>query len=517
MEQIFLFVLNNAITVSALIIAIIMVRALGKKMPKWITCMLWIIVAFRLIVPIQIESALSLIPTREPIPANIAMENNPQISSGISSVDNYLNPVIGQSFAPNPEASVNPLQICINFAGFVWLAGVIMMFSYFLKTYMLLKKKVSASVKISNKVYECDDISDSFILGSISPKVYIPSGLSEKAKAYILKHEFAHLSRYDHMWKPLGFAILSVYWFNPLCWIAYILLCKDIEYACDEKVTKNIEKGEKAEYCRILLENSMPRKMIAACPVAFGETDVKNRIKNIANYKKPAFWITIASIIVCAVVGVCFATNKGSEPVKEQETKGLQQIAMFDAPNETVLSVRKGPGADYEAIGYIMQDDPYEIIEEVDGWYKIKLDNGDGYINSDYVKMIWTNAEISGEQASGTGKWFSIAAAGDCVLLEKKLPGPENFGKIVYDSPEAALKACESDGEDWGMIATDENYVVLARREQATDTGLFSKIDSKWDEKLRETNNSILKDYLAKDIKDYHEMLIKMRGEYLQN
>ena len=140
MEQIFLFVLNNAITVSALIIAIIMVRALGKKMPKWITCMLWIIVAFRLIVPIQIESALSLIPTREPIPANIAMENNPQISSGISSVDNYLNPVIGQSFAPNPEASVNPLQICINFAGFVWLAGVIMMFSYFLKTYMLLKK-----------------------------------------------------------------------------------------------------------------------------------------------------------------------------------------------------------------------------------------------------------------------------------------------------------------------------------------------------------------------------------------
>ena len=219
MEQIFLFVLNNAITVSVLILAIIAVRAFGKKMPRWITCMLWIFVAFRLIVPVQIESALSLIPSREPIPANITVENDPQINSGISSVDDFINPVIGQSFAPSPEASVNPLQICINFVGFVWLAGVIMMFSYFLTTYMLLKKKVSASVKISDKVYECDYISDSFILGSIFPKVYIPSGLSEKAKAYILKHEFAHLSRYDHIWKPLGFAILSVYWFNPLCWV----------------------------------------------------------------------------------------------------------------------------------------------------------------------------------------------------------------------------------------------------------------------------------------------------------
>ena len=257
--------------------------------------------------------------------------------------------------------------------------------------------------------------------------------------------------------------------------------------------------------------------MIAACPVAFGETDVKNRIKNITNYKKPAFWITIASIIVCVVVGVCFATNKGSEPVKEQETEGLHQIAMVDTPDDTVLNVRKGPGLDYEAVGYVVEGNPYEIIEEVDGWYKIKLDDGDGYINSDFVKMIWAKVEESGEQSSGSEKWYSIVCAGDSILLKKKLPEPEDSGSIVYDSPEAALKACESDGEDWGMIASAENYVVLARREQDTDTGLFSKIDSKWDEKLRETNNSILKEYLAKDIKDYDEMLIKMRGEYLQN
>ena len=196
MEQVFLFVLNNAITVSALIIAIIMVRALGKKMPKWITCMLWMIVAVKLTVPVQFESVMSLIPTGKPIPTNIITENNPQIKSGISS-------------------SVNSLQIFFRIGALVWLTGVILMLTYAVATYVLIRKRVSVSVKIDSKVYECDDISDSFILGTISPKVYIPSSLPEGAREYILKHEFAHLSRDDHLWKPLGFLILSVYWFNP--------------------------------------------------------------------------------------------------------------------------------------------------------------------------------------------------------------------------------------------------------------------------------------------------------------
>ncbi|MBO4912647.1 MAG: SH3 domain-containing protein [Butyrivibrio sp.] len=325
MEQLFINVLNNAITVSALIIAIIVVRALGKKMPKWITCMLWIIVAVKLAVPIKLESALSLVPTGEPIPPNIVMESNPQISSGIGSVDEIVNPVIIQSFTSDEAVSINPLQIFFHIGAIAWLVGMIVMLTYALTTYMLIRKRVSASVKIDSRVYECDDISDSFILGTISPKVYIPSALSAEAREYILKHEFAHLSRRDHVWKPLGFLILSVYWFNPLCWIAYILLCKDIEYACDEKVTKNIGEGEKADYCRILLENSMPRRMIAACPVAFGGTNVKDRIKNVVNYKKPAFWITLASVMTCAVVGVCFATSKGSKVTSEEQTVELEQ------------------------------------------------------------------------------------------------------------------------------------------------------------------------------------------------
>ena len=393
-ERIFLFVLNNAITVSALIIAIIIVRALGKKMPKWITCMLWIVVAVKLIVPIKFESALSLIPTGEPISSSAVVGKSLQVGS----------------------TGTDLLHEMLHAGALSWLVGVAVMLTYAVTTYMLIRKRVNASVKIDSKVYECDDISDSFILGIISPRVYLPSALSEEARKYILKHEFAHLSRRDYIWKPLGFAILSVYWLNPLCWVAYILLCKDIEYACDEKVTKNIENGEKAEYCRILLENSMPRKLIAACPVAFGGIDVKNRIKNVVNYKKPAFWITIASIMVCAGVGVCFATNKSLKPVNEQqvaETEQVQKteqdnkfIAVADVADEAasnvsapegsgwigivktpdgVLKVRSAPNADSENIGYVAPDEEVQIIEEVDGWYKIITSDGEGYVDGEYV------------------------------------------------------------------------------------------------------------------------------------
>ena len=226
MEQLFLHILNNAITVSVLIIAVIVVRALGKKMPKWIHCLLWIIVAVKLVVPVQMKSILSLIPSGEPIPFNIALEKNPQINSGISSIDGIVNPVIQKNLTPNPIASVNPLQVWLYIGGIVWLIGITCMLFYAVITYLLMKRRVRASVKIAKKVYECDDISDPFILGIRSPRVYVPSGLSEEAREYILKHEFAHLDRRDYLWKPFGFLILSVYWFQPLCWIAYLLICQ---------------------------------------------------------------------------------------------------------------------------------------------------------------------------------------------------------------------------------------------------------------------------------------------------
>ena len=475
MERLFINVLNNSITVSALIIAIIVVRAFGKKMPKWITCLLWIIVAVKLVVPIKFESVLSLIPTGEPISTTVVMENNPQTIAGVSSVFYIENPAIEQNYTSDvtaPEitdqvsdtgslARENRLMSYLHIGQIVWLVGMIVMLLYAVITYILIRKRVSASIKIAPGVYKCDNISDSFILGIISPRIYLPSSLSENAKEYILKHEFAHLSRCDHIWKPLGFAILSVYWFQPLCWVAYVLLCKDIEYACDEKVTRDIDGSEKSEYCRVLLEHSMPRKMIAACPVAFGETDVKSRIKNVANYKKPAFWITIASIAVCIVVGVCFATSRG--------TKGIEN---------NVAEIAKA------------SEDPSE-----------------------------PQAEDGGQQG-GEEKWIEGGGSGDCIFLSKeKVTSDEDTKQFAYDKPEDALKILESDGEDWDFVSSGEDYAILANRERGFwDIDFHAMDDSTWKEYLIK-NNRIefmreLRDDGSKEQSEFLKTLQSMENEY---
>ena len=319
MENVFLQILNNAITVSILILAIMLVRVLCRKMPKWITCLLWILVAAKLMMPFPMESIFSLVPTSEPIPAGIAMESNPHISTGIENVDNLINPALQQHFAPDKTASANPLQIWMYVGTVVWLAGTAALLLYALAAYVAVKWKVRASVRVEKNIYECDDIADPFILGIIRPRIYLPSGLDEETKKYVLKHETAHLGRKDYLWKPLGFLILSVYWFQPLCWAAYILMCGDIEYACDEKVIKGETESARADYCKALLACSMPRKMIAACPVAFGENGVKGRVKNMMNYKKPTFWISSISIVIVVIVAVCFATSpKGKEADNEK-------------------------------------------------------------------------------------------------------------------------------------------------------------------------------------------------------
>lgn len=317
MEQLFLQILNNAITVNILILAVIIVRALGKRMPKWISCLLWMLVAVKLIIPVDIESVFSLIPTGEPIPVSITMDKNPQIYSGIEGVDKIINPTLQQHFSPTETASINPLQTYVYIGMILWVLGIMGLFCYAIVTYILVKRRVRASVRVDKKIYECDDIADPFILGIIRPAIYMPSGLSEEMKSCVLKHELAHLSRKDYIWKPSGFLILSVYWFNPLCWIAYILLCRDIEYACDEKATKGESEIERAAYCEALLACSMPRKMLAACPIAFGENGVKGRVKNVMKNKKPTFWITTASIVICIIVAVCFATNKKENQVQQ--------------------------------------------------------------------------------------------------------------------------------------------------------------------------------------------------------
>ena len=317
MAAVFLKLLNLSISASWLVLAVLVLRLVSKRSPKWMNVLLWGIVALRLVLPFSIESALSLIPSAETVsPVAVQSAPAPTITSGVSVIDNAVNPSLSEHFAAVPTASVNPLYVWTEIAGWVWLIGLGAMLLYALASYLRLRRRVSVSLPIQDNIYLCDAISSPFILGVVKPHIYLPSGLDEVQRQNVLSHERAHLARRDHWWKPLGFALLAVYWFNPVLWLAYTLLCRDIELACDERVIRTMDESAVKTYSTVLLACSMPRKAVITCPLAFGEVGVKERVKNALHYKKPAFWVVAASVAVCVVVAVCFLTNPEHETMK---------------------------------------------------------------------------------------------------------------------------------------------------------------------------------------------------------
>ena len=320
MAAVFLKLLNLSISASWLVLAVLVLRLISKRSPKWVNVLLWGIVALRLVLPFSIESALSLIPSAETVsPAAVQFDPAPTITSGVSIIDNAVNPSLSEHFAAVPTASVNPLYVWAYLAGWVWLIGLGAMLLYALVSYLRLRRRVSVSLPIQNHIYLCDAISSPFILGVVKPRIYLPSGLDEVQRQNVLAHEQAHLARRDHWWKPLGFALLAVYWFTPVLWLAYTLLCRDIELACDERVIRTMDESAVKTYSTVLLACSMPRKAVITCPLAFGEVGVKERVRNALHYKKPAFWVVAASVAVCVVVAVCFLTN----PPTDTDAAGL--------------------------------------------------------------------------------------------------------------------------------------------------------------------------------------------------
>ena len=320
MAAVFLKLLNLSISASWLVLAVLVLRLVSKRSPKWMNVLLWGIVALRLVLPFSIESALSLIPSAETVsPAAVQFDPAPTITSGVSVIDNAVNPSLSEHFAAVPTASVNPLYVWAYLAGWVWLIGLAAMLAYALVSYLRLRRRVSVSLRVRENIYLCDAISSPFILGVVKPRIYLPSGLDEVQRQNVLSHERAHLARRDHWWKPLGFALLAVYWFNPVLWLAYTLLCRDIELACDERVIRTMDESAVKTYSTVLLACSMPRKAVITCPLAFGEVGVKERVRNALHYKKPAFWVVAASVTVCVVVAVCFLTD----PPTDTDAAGL--------------------------------------------------------------------------------------------------------------------------------------------------------------------------------------------------
>lgn len=350
MSEFFLTIVNMSISASWIVLAVLILRLLLKKAPKWITVLLWGIVAVRLICPFTIESVMSLIPSAETISPEIMMDDTPEINSGIPILNNTINPVIGESFSPDPATSANPLQILIPVLSVVWLVGIAGMLLYTVISYLKVKRKIGTAVLLRDNVFQSENVVSPFVLGIVKPKIYLPFNMDEQDMSHVIAHEQAHIRRKDHWWKPFGFLLLTIHWFNPLMWLGYVLLCRDIELACDEKVVKELNAEQKADYSQALLSCSVNRRMIAVCPLAFGEVGVKNRVKSVLNYKKPAFWIIAIAIVVSIVVAVCFLTNPATNTLENIEFLNLE------SRRQNTFSVLVSDGETYTPVGVVNQD-----------------------------------------------------------------------------------------------------------------------------------------------------------------
>ena len=302
MDGIFLRLLNISITAGWLVLAIVFLRLILKKAPRGLICALWGLVAVRLLCPFSIDAPWSLIPSTETVPPRIVRSVAPTIQSGISLLNDRINPVISETEKPF-------LEIVFTVAGILWLVGVAAMLTYAAVSYWRIRRRVRVSMPAKDGVWLCDGIDTPFIFGVFRPRIYLPSTMSEEAAAHVLLHERTHLRRRDHWWKPLGFLLLTVYWFNPLMWLAYSLFCRDMELACDGRVIRQMEGADKKAYTATLLTCSAPRKGVSACPLAFGEVAVKQRIKAVLRHKKPALWLTLIAAVASVAVALCFLTD----------------------------------------------------------------------------------------------------------------------------------------------------------------------------------------------------------------
>ena len=349
MNEFFTQLARQSLTGGWMILALILLRPLIKKLPRWISCLLWALAAVRLVMPFSLESKMSLVPQRIAAPTQITpiIANIPMAQPALQTAA----PAAAQHFSWQEALPV------------LWLIGGAVMVIYALVSYIRILKRVQVSIRVGDKLYLCDQVRSPFILGIFRPRIYLPSDMDEATTRLVLSHERTHLRRGDHLWKPLGYALLSVYWFNPLCALAYILFCRDIEQACDEAVIKNMTPGDKKAYSAALLQCSLPGHAIAACPLAFGEVGVKQRIQGVLNYRKPKFWVMILSAVLCTVLAVGFLTDPAEANEVEvgvTDSAVPQEYPVYSSPSEDArILYQLVPGQDYtilstQRIGYCL-------------------------------------------------------------------------------------------------------------------------------------------------------------------
>ena len=408
MNELFLKIINMSISASWLILAVLILRLVLKKAPKWVNVLLWGIVAVRLICPFSFKSALSLIPSAETFPEKVISGPSFDIQTGISPVDNRINDYLGDRYFEGVTVSANNGNNIMTILTIVWTIGILLLVAYTIISYRRLHREIDTAVHYRDNIFQSENVSSPFVLGIINPRIYLPFSMNEQNLEHVVAHEQAHIRRKDHWWKPLGFLLLTIYWFNPLMWLAYVLLCRDIELACDEKVIKGLGNEQRADYTQALVACSVNRRMIAACPLAFGEVGVKERVKSVMNYKKPAFWVVILAVIACVIVAVCFLTNPKQDrytlrivvPAGSQEkfvytdeevstVRNSIKIWSGDGLGDTevLLSpVSKTTETGYTAT-YLTPGMPVEFDAEKDTWFKIGV-NMQNSTNEDIIVYV---------------------------------------------------------------------------------------------------------------------------------
>lgn len=491
MGVIFIKLLNMSITAGWLILAVLGIRLLFRRIPKWITCLLWGVVAIRLIFPFSIESAFSLLPSAEPIRTSTMVEGErmpyvPSVDSHIGVVEDTVNPLLAETFAYQETESVAPLQIATGIAGSVWLCGMVVLLIFALVSMTKLRLCVRESVRYRENIYICDAVKSPFILGIIRPRIFLSSSLSEEEIEYIIAHESAHLKRKDHLWKPFGYLLLCIYWFNPLCWVAYMMLCRDIELACDEKVIRDMSFADKKEYSRVLLSCATQRRLVMVCPLAFGEVGVKDRVKSVLNYKKPSFWIVLISMVACVAVAVCFLTEPKSDfsiaDYKAISYREYQKLTGYDAEF-------------YHALYYIGKLPKTELSIVFEGAYD---EDVAGAVLPEDAKAIRLQGKLSELFGNNTNQ-----------LSESELLKTisENYGKVrSIDYREGAATAYYV-GDHYAHIAvaadTDDNrntVFEIAVENQTENEKMFSGSSSFW--LIWEEEESVEQNENVEDAKD---------------
>ena len=435
MNEFFLKIINMSISASWLIFAVLILRLVLKKAPKWVNVLLWGIVAIRLICPFSFESALSLIPSAETFPKKIISGPSFDVQSGITPVDNRINDYLGDRYFEGVTVPANNGNTIMTILTIVWTIGILLLVAYTVISYWRLHREIDTAVRYKDNIFQSENVSSPFALGLIKPRIYLPFKLDGQDMEHVVAHEQAHIRRKDHWWKPLGFLLLTIHWFNPLMWLAYVLLCRDIELACDEKVIKGLSNEQRADYTQALVDCSVNRRMIAACPLTFGEVGVKERVKSVMNYKKPAFWVIIIAVIICVGVAACFLTNPKQDrytlrivvPAGSQEefvyteeevstVRNSIKIWSGDGLGDTevlLFPVNKTAETGYTAT-YLTHGMSVEFDAENDTWFKIGV-NMQNPTNEDIIVYVEVeNVEVRiVDEINSVIEWFDYLETPD--------------------------------------------------------------------------------------------------------